>query len=362
MIVFFLDHSCQSLLSPEHFICYYHRQADRRVGKRSMDQRGFSKVESGTCNVCSAPCSSCMHHNTGFKASKSDESSDENCHGVAGSQCSVNEDGLLPSSLVNARNSSNNTASEASNLVNYSHDALSENAESQETIRCSGISDDSRAVAGTSKTSFSGSRMKHKVPASANVLDQSSNRIEGQEEGISSDDQTKKLISGSPNNKIVNKDSAAGPALVSNPVLGGRSWEDQDSAMIESSNILPNEVKSQSLHNPSSNHEDRSSSERGNFKEKLGAGGDKDREESSVEGFTPSGQNGKDGKSSKSTSFSKSDEPVSSATSESESDDSEMVEHDVSNTVLSHFRNKQTHLLCLLLQYLLFIAHWKIHV
>ncbi|KAL0843186.1 hypothetical protein Bca101_016431 [Brassica carinata] len=212
--------------------------ADRRVGKRSTNQRGFSKMDSGTCNVCSAPCSSCTHRNVGFTGSKSDESSDENGHGVAASQCSVNEDRLLPS---------NNTASEASNLVSSSHDALSENAESRETIRRSGISDDSGAVAMTSKTSFSGSRMKHKVSASANLLDQSSTRLEGQEDGTSSES------------------------------------------------------------------------------EKLGP----DKEETSVEGSTRSGQNGKDVKSSKSASFNKSDESVSSAMSESESD-SEMVElHDV---------------------------------
>lgn len=150
-------------------------QADKRVGKRSTNQRGFSEMDSGICNVCSAPCSSCIHRNVAFTGSKSDESSDENGHGVAGSQFSVNEDRLLPS---------NNTASEASNLVNSSHDALSENAESRETIRRSGISDDSGAVATTSKTSFSGSRMNHKGSASANVLDQSSTRLEGQEDGI----------------------------------------------------------------------------------------------------------------------------------------------------------------------------------
>ncbi|CAN7005622.1 hypothetical protein BRARA_C00734 [Brassica rapa] len=210
--------------------------ADKRVGKRSTNQRGFSKMDSGICNVCSAPCSSCIHRNVAFTGSKSDESSDENGHGVAGSQFSVNEDRLLPS---------NNTASEASNLVNSSHDALSENAESRETIRRSGISDDSGAVATTSKTSFSGSRMNHKGSASANVLDQSSTRLEGQEDGI-----------------------------------------------------LPES-------------------------EKLGSQGDIDKEEPSVEGSTPSGQNGKDVKSSKSAS-----ESVSSAMSESESD-SEMVLHDV---------------------------------
>ncbi|XP_013628541.1 PREDICTED: uncharacterized protein LOC106334743 isoform X1 [Brassica oleracea var. oleracea] len=215
--------------------------ADKRVGKRSTNQRGFSKMDSGICNVCSAPCSSCTHRNVGFTGSKSDESSDENGHGVAGSQFSVNEDRLLPS---------NNTASEASNLVNSTHDALSENAESRETIRRSGISDDSGAVAMTSKTSFSGSRMKHKGSASANVLDQSSTRLEGQEDGILSE------------------------------------------------------------------------------RERLGPQGDTDKEDPSVEGSTPSGQNGKDVKSSKSASFNNSDESVSTAMSESESD-SEMVLHDV---------------------------------
>ncbi|XP_024011765.1 remodeling and spacing factor 1 isoform X2 [Eutrema salsugineum] len=289
-----------------------------------MDQRGFSKVDSGTCNVCSAPCSSCMHRNVGFTGSKSDESSDEN-GGVAGSQCSVYEDRLLPSLVVNARSSSNNTASEASNLVNPTHDALSENAESKETIRRIGISDDSGAVAMTSKKSCSGSRMKHNVSASANVLDQSSNCIEGQEDGIMSDDRTKSSNSGYPNNKIVNKTDDSAP--VSDPILGG-ARKDQDSTM-RSSKVPSNEVKSQSLHNPSSNHEDRISSERGNFKEKLGPRGNKDRQEPSVEGSTPSGQNGKDGKSNKSASFNKSDESISSAMSESENDDSEMVEHDV---------------------------------
>ncbi|CAH8364694.1 unnamed protein product [Eruca vesicaria subsp. sativa] len=218
--------------------------ADRRVGKRSMNQRGFSKVDSGTCNVCSAPCSSCTHRNIG---SNLDESSDENGHGVAASQCSVNEDRPLPSLVVNSRNSSNNTVSEASNLVSFSHDALSENAESRETIRRSGISDDAGAVVMKSETSFSRSRMKHKVSASANVT---STRLEGQEDEILSEC------------------------------------------------------------------------------EKLGSQGDTDKEEPSVEGSTPSGQNGKDVKSSKSNSFNKSDESVSSAMSESESD-SEMVLHDV---------------------------------
>uniref|UniRef100_A0A1J3DZ53 Lysine-specific demethylase 5B n=1 Tax=Noccaea caerulescens TaxID=107243 RepID=A0A1J3DZ53_NOCCA len=88
--------------------------ADRRIGNRSMGRRGRSKVESGTCNVCSAPCSSCMHRNASFTGSMSDESSDENSHGVVASQCS---------SRVNALGSSHNTASEASNLDNSNHES-----------------------------------------------------------------------------------------------------------------------------------------------------------------------------------------------------------------------------------------------
>ncbi|AAF26970.1 unknown protein [Arabidopsis thaliana] len=105
-----------------------------------MGRRGRLEIQSGTCNVCSAPCSSCMHHNAEFSGSKSDESSDENSHGVLASQCSFNGDNLLRSSGVNAPGSSHNTSSEASHLVNSNHDTSSENAESKEIIRSSDIS------------------------------------------------------------------------------------------------------------------------------------------------------------------------------------------------------------------------------
>ncbi|CAA7038526.1 unnamed protein product [Microthlaspi erraticum] len=97
--------------------------ADRRIGNRSLGRRGRSKLDSGTCNVCSAPCSSCKHRNASFTGSKSDESSDENSHGVVASQCSFNEDELLRSSRVNALGSSLNSASEASNLDNSNNES-----------------------------------------------------------------------------------------------------------------------------------------------------------------------------------------------------------------------------------------------
>ncbi|CAN8260603.1 unnamed protein product [Cochlearia groenlandica] len=100
------------------------KKADRRV---SMGRRG--KIETGTCNVCSAPCSSCMHRNASSSGSKSGESSEENSRGVVASQCSFNEEGRS-SQVNNAIGSSHNTASEAGNLVNSNNDTSSENDES----------------------------------------------------------------------------------------------------------------------------------------------------------------------------------------------------------------------------------------
>ena len=92
-------------------------KADRRDGNRYIGLTGRYKLESGTCNVCSAPCSSCVHRNAG---SVSEESSGENSHGVVASQCSFNEGDLLRSSRLN--------------LV---HDTSSEHSESQEVVRSS---------------------------------------------------------------------------------------------------------------------------------------------------------------------------------------------------------------------------------
>lgn len=92
-------------------------KADRRDGNRYIGLTGRYKLESGTCNVCSAPCSSCVHRNAG---SVSEESPGENSHGVVASQCSFNEGDLLRSSRLN--------------LV---HDTSSEHSESQEVVRSS---------------------------------------------------------------------------------------------------------------------------------------------------------------------------------------------------------------------------------
>ncbi|GMI79585.1 hypothetical protein like AT5G16680 [Hibiscus trionum] len=94
-----------------------------------MSQKVRAKAESGICNVCSAPCSSCMHLGIAHMGSKSDEFSDETDHVAVASQYSINED--------KTGDSLHHNPSEASNLlnVNSSHDSYSENFESKVTAR-----------------------------------------------------------------------------------------------------------------------------------------------------------------------------------------------------------------------------------
>lgn len=101
------------------------------------------RAESGTCNVCSAPCSSCMHLNLALMGSKTEEFSDETCRETSGSQYSINESNVIHSFKGRPCDSLQHTASEASNplSVNSSHDSFSVNAESKVTLRSSDISD-----------------------------------------------------------------------------------------------------------------------------------------------------------------------------------------------------------------------------
>lgn len=84
--------------------------------------------ESGTCNVCSAPCSSCMHFNRTCMGSKV-EFSDENCRLVGSNHYSMDEGDI--SSLRSRAHESIQHADMLS--VNSSHDSLSENADSKQT-------------------------------------------------------------------------------------------------------------------------------------------------------------------------------------------------------------------------------------
>ncbi|CAL5208501.1 unnamed protein product [Lathyrus oleraceus] len=87
------------------------------------------RLESGTCNVCSAPCSSCMHLN------QAEEFSDENGRSGEAGQSSVNE-GNVHSLSSRASENLQHDVSETSNMlsINSSHDSLSENAESRQIL------------------------------------------------------------------------------------------------------------------------------------------------------------------------------------------------------------------------------------
>ncbi|GMI65649.1 hypothetical protein HRI_000234200 [Hibiscus trionum] len=101
----------------------------KRLIRQYMSQKVCAKADSGTCNVCSAPCSSCMHLSIAQMGSKSDEFSDETDHVAVASQYSINADKKGVSLY--------HSSSEASNLLNFnsSHDSYSENIESKATAR-----------------------------------------------------------------------------------------------------------------------------------------------------------------------------------------------------------------------------------
>ncbi|OIW11148.1 hypothetical protein TanjilG_22955 [Lupinus angustifolius] len=95
------------------------------------------RLESGTCNVCSAPCSSCMHLNHALKRPKAEEFSDENCRlaEANNNQCSMDV-GNVSSLRSRACESSQHVISGTSNIISVtsSHDFVSENAESGQTL------------------------------------------------------------------------------------------------------------------------------------------------------------------------------------------------------------------------------------
>ncbi|KAK8715249.1 hypothetical protein V6N13_042587 [Hibiscus sabdariffa] len=108
----------------------------KRLIRHSLSQKVNTKGESGNCNVCSAPCSSCMHLSATQMGLKKNEISDETGSAALASQYSIIEDKTC--------DSLQHTHSEASNLlsVNSSYDSHSENIESKATTRPSDASED----------------------------------------------------------------------------------------------------------------------------------------------------------------------------------------------------------------------------
>ncbi|CAJ1934107.1 unnamed protein product [Sphenostylis stenocarpa] len=106
-------------------------QSGKKFHKHSMIQKADMRLESGTCNVCSAPCSSCMHLNRALMGSKAKEFSDDNCRvGEANQYCIDEADGPSPGSRACQRlkkHAINETSHKSS--ISSTHDSVSENAE-----------------------------------------------------------------------------------------------------------------------------------------------------------------------------------------------------------------------------------------
>ncbi|KAK7253141.1 hypothetical protein RIF29_37598 [Crotalaria pallida] len=137
-------------------------ESGKKFVKHFTIQTADMRLESGTCNVCSAPCSSCMHLNHALKEPKAEEISDENCRvEEANNQCSMDE-GNVSSLGSRACEGLQHAISETSNIlsVTSSHNSLSENAESGQTLSnkyldsksLEGLDDNTSCISRTSDT------------------------------------------------------------------------------------------------------------------------------------------------------------------------------------------------------------------
>ncbi|KAK1285944.1 hypothetical protein QJS10_CPB20g01268 [Acorus calamus] len=112
--------------------------------KESLHMRS----ESGTCNVCAAPCSSCMHYNRAVPAM---ESTVEDCfsedigRGNEATQCISSN---VPINRSRKCDDWQHVTSESSNIISASssHDSVSENAESKASMKNCGTYDASENV------------------------------------------------------------------------------------------------------------------------------------------------------------------------------------------------------------------------
>ncbi|XP_075647763.1 protein PARALOG OF AIPP2 isoform X4 [Castanea sativa] len=183
-----MDHDNMYMVSSE---------SETKFGNWSMSKKVHMRGESGTCNVCFEPCSSCMHLNRSLMGSKTEEFSDESCRVNVASQYSVNESGTLYSLKNRASDSLQHTTSETSNLlsVNSSHDSFSENADSKATLRSSVVSDALEDVEIVPKLTSGGTIAEDQLSAkpqfvldqriSSNMYDESK-AVEGHDDNISS--------------------------------------------------------------------------------------------------------------------------------------------------------------------------------
>ncbi|KAL8148550.1 hypothetical protein AgCh_005788 [Apium graveolens] len=132
-------------------------QVNKGVGR---SQKSEARVDTGTCNMCSAPCSSCFHSNQAINRSNSGDFSGETYRDNVYSS-SVN---LAPNlKSRKCETAGQHSASEASIVLtlNSSHDSFTENAESKFTLRNVELS--SKLSSGVSTTENQEKSKLHKL-------------------------------------------------------------------------------------------------------------------------------------------------------------------------------------------------------
>ncbi|WCJ27758.1 RING/FYVE/PHD zinc finger superfamily protein [Euphorbia peplus] len=328
--------------------------SEKRLTEPSMRRKVHTGVQSGTCNVCSAPCSSCMHLKLSCMGSKGDEFSDENCRVAATSQNSVNEDDALPFTSGAYGNLQQHT-SEASNLlsVNSNHDALSENVDSKEKIRCSDVGDGLTESEVLLTSPFGGNIAVDRLSSAQGILGRKnlSNKqeqakiVEGHDDNMSCVSRANDLSTAVShyNKNVDRKNLSCSSAIVTSSGLQGSAKAllspkseslEMPSKNTDASSRSP-KYQSRCLSSPTNGQHSEEDTKLGTSKissqnyPKLETEAKKDNEHQPDGGFKCSNQVEKDQKSRVTVELPETLEPTLQSVSEDDSDESEIVEHDV---------------------------------
>ena len=336
------------ILFPSLMLWFYQvsSESETKFGNWYMSKKVHMRGESGTCNVCSAPCSSCMHLNRPLMGSKTEEFSDESCRVNVASQYSVNESRTLYSIKNRASDSLQHTTSETSNLlsVNSSHDSFSENADSKATLRSSVVSDALEDVEMLPKLTSGGTIAEDQLSSKPQfVLDQrissnmyeESKAVEGHDDNISSVSRANDANEAVRNhNRNINNSTASISSL--GPEGSGKATYLNK---LGSSKIPP----SKDLDAGSSPPKVRRGRPVGGISEvsmkkypKSEAETDKDSGDPPDEAMKSSDQDEHDDKSNEKVELTDMQEPPLQSVSGDESDESDIVEQDVSNDPHPH--------------------------
>ncbi|XP_030469115.1 uncharacterized protein LOC115687617 isoform X2 [Syzygium oleosum] len=174
----------------------------------SMNQKKVNiTAESGTCNVCSAPCTSCMHLNQALMGSKRKEYSDETCLDGVASQYSANDCDVLRPFSGALEHSPQGTADETSHPQGFNSGYSCDNTKNKPaSTDASGALEDVSTVrklfdrAKLSETYLPPKPWSRSIEI--NISNEDSKPVEGQDDNISC------VSSGNDLNSRVNNDDS----------------------------------------------------------------------------------------------------------------------------------------------------------